>query len=407
MSTEPIHSDLNWINLTPEEGHFHFGYYDRCPFDPSGRLHLALKIPQQERLPDPGETAVVGYVDCETQAFTPVLETQAWSHQLSALMNWLPHKPGTFCFSDMQPDGNEWRPVTRIYHVDDGHIGDIDTHLYNVSWDGKIGGGMDFSRIPRRGYSFARTPMNPDLLQPVDPEVEGIFFVDMDRGSSKLVVSYSDMIKNHPTAYGLEERYWWINQVMFNCDNTRAISLFRSAPTATKLWPWTTDMFTYRIDGSDLSCSLPNPYWRRAISHEVWGRTPREILVDADWRDEGNEYVVFEEGSWPLKAHRISKGLGPQGHLNFSPDGRWLAGDTYGRDGTQTLGLVEVKSGTLCEIGTFKHATPGAEGDIRCDLHPRWSADSRFITVDSIHEGARKIFLLDIEEVATELFSGQ
>ena len=65
MNVETIRPQLDWINLTPEDGHFHFGYYDRCPFDTTGRLHLALRIPQQERLPEPGETATVGYIDVE------------------------------------------------------------------------------------------------------------------------------------------------------------------------------------------------------------------------------------------------------------------------------------------------------------------------------------------------------
>ena len=53
MQTTPS----DWVNLTPEPGNFLFGYYDRCPWDAAGRRHLALRIPQQERLPDPGATA--------------------------------------------------------------------------------------------------------------------------------------------------------------------------------------------------------------------------------------------------------------------------------------------------------------------------------------------------------------
>ena len=57
-----ISEDFDWINLTPEPGHYTFGYYDRCAWDRETLYHLALRIPQQTRLPAPGEPADVGYV---------------------------------------------------------------------------------------------------------------------------------------------------------------------------------------------------------------------------------------------------------------------------------------------------------------------------------------------------------
>jgi hypothetical protein len=155
------------------------------------------------------------------------------------------------------------------------------------------------------------------------------------------------------------------------------------------------------VDGSDLHCTLPDIYWReRGISHQIWGRTPREILVDANWFDRGHEYVVFDESIQPVRSQRLAPGMGPMGHLIFSPDGRWLAADTYAQpDGFQRLALVDTASGALREIGRFRHQTPCAIGDMRCDLHPRWSADGRILTVDSIHAGERSIYAFETAQV--------
>ena len=74
-----------------------------------------------------------------------------------------------------------------------------------------------------------------------------------------------------------------------------------------------------------------------------------------------------------------------------------MAADTYpDAQGVQRLALVEVATGAVTEIGRFRHRAPGAVGDMRCDLHPRWSSDGRLLTVDTIHKGERNISMLDL-----------
>ena len=158
-------------------------------------------------------------------------------------------------------------------------------------------------------------------------------------------------------------------------------------------------MYTVNLDGSDLACPLPHFYWDKMISHQIWGRTPHEVLIDANWRGEGFEYVSFDERGRPLRAARLSRGQGPMGHLVFSPDGQWLLADTYPVNGIQTLALVRAGTGEYRPLGRFRHEQPpDYPVDVRCDLHPRWSADGKLITVDSIHSGERKIYLLRCDE---------
>jgi hypothetical protein len=398
--------NFNWLNLIPEEGHYTFGYYDRCAWSMDNLYHLALRIPQQERLPFPGEPARVGYIDALALRFHEVGETLAWCHQQGAMTLWLKHRPRTFIYNDFIREGMRWRPIARIHSLDAGSVGHLEVPIYALSRDGLWGVTLNFGRIPRRGYSYALAELPLHAPEP-DLDDDGLFLVNMVSGDATLIASYRQFMAAHPFPYDLENVYMWLNHAIFNCDGSRLMVLFRYSPSIMESHPWRTYMYTMQLDGSDLRCSLSDIFWRHgAISHQIWGRTPEEILVDADWggHGHGHEYIVFDETQHPFQAHRISKGMGPAGHLNFSPDGQWMAADTYpDHDGVQRLALVNVTTGEWMEIGRFLHRTPGATGDVRCDLHPRWSEDGTLLTIDTIHEGPRKIYVLDLKPYFSKL----
>jgi len=402
-----IHPHFNWINLTPEQGHFLFGYYDRCPWDAEARRHLALRVGQQQHLPQPHETADVGFVDRREPRFKKLAVTRAWNHQQGAMTLWLAHIPGALVFNDFVQEGDAWRAIARVLDIDGNDVGRYDTHIYAVSEDGQWSAILDFGRIPRRGYSYALAPLSREKLWP-NMDDDGLFLVNMKTGEKKLIVPYRRFFELHPFPYDLEGHYVWLNHTIFNCDATRLMVLFRHE--ATSAGRWRTHLFTAGLDGGDLRCPVPDVYWGcgGGISHQIWGRRPDEILVDAGWCGRGNEYVLLRDAASPRPACRVSNGLGPMSHLVYSPEGRWIAADTYPDGaGFQRLGLVDVASGCITELGRFRHRTPGATGELRCDLHPRWSADGRYLTVDTIHEGGRKIFMLEMEPVFSSISGSQ
>ena len=76
-----------------------------------------------------------------------------------------------------------------------------------------------------------------------------------------------------------------------------------------------------------------------------------------------------------------------------------MLSDTYprGRD-VQTLLLFEPATGRRVDIAVFK-SPPEFVGDIRCDLHPRWSRDGRQVCVDSTDDGTRQVYVVDVSGV--------
>jgi hypothetical protein len=398
-----ISENYEWVCLTPEDGEYMFGYYDRCPWSRDNSLHLALKIPSLSRLPRTGETAEAGFVRRESRKFVKIAETRAWCHQQGAMTLWLDRMKDCFVFNDYFV--KEKKPGARIFNINGSELGRYDLPLYSVSGDGRWGASLNFGRIPRRGYSFADLPLENEPDTP-DTDNDGIFLVDLESGKSKLIAPYGRLIAEHPFPWTLKESFFYLAHITFNCDSSRLMVLLEQIRAKNDLSGGQTCLFTMRIDGSDLICSLPSPYWHDTaagspdrISHEIWGRRPREILIDADWFGKGNQYVVFDESRRTLKAEKISDGLGPHGHLVFSPDGKLMAADTYpDKNSVERLGIVEMSTGAVTEAGRFSHRGASPLADLRCDLHPRWSRDSETLTVDSIHGGPRKIYMLELSK---------
>lgn len=387
MHTQPSLSE-HWRKLSPSDGHYGFGYYDRVPWNHDASLHLALKMPQSERLPVRGEKSIVGVIEQSTGTFHALSETGAWNHQQGAMTQWLHGDNEQFIFNDWDHDAQ--RLVTRRMDVRGKMLQTYDRPIYIVSPDSRWGASLNFSRIPRRGYSYAQAGI---ISEPPMLDDDGIFLTDLSTGHSKLIISYRQMFERHPALFLTEDRHTWLNHIMFNPDSTKLLFLMRHTANIEEPYPWQTHLYTANIDGSALCCPMPDCYWKW-VSHHIWGRTPGEILIDANWQGKGNEYVVFDERVRPIQGMRISRGMGPCGHLIFSPDGQHMLADTYAIEGWQSLALVNCQSGEHEIIGRFAHPTRDVLiEDARCDLHPKWSHDSRLISVDSIHDGMRGIYV--------------
>ena len=393
-----------WRRLTPADGYdYFFGYYDRNPWDRAIRRHLVLRAPHLTRLPLPSETAEIGFTTPEG-GFTPLAVTRTWCHQQGCMSLFLPWNDDSFVYNDYDDDNGM---VSRLFTIGRGVVRTYDLPIYAISPDGKKAVCLDFGRIPRRGYSYALAPLSPDRFPP-DPDADGIRIMDLVTGESELIVSYADMLKVHPARYGTEGRYIWLNHAIFNCDGSRVLWLFRTIDKVTDQ-TWRTYMYTADVGGGDAECILPDLFWRnRGITHQIWGRTPREILVDADWEGRGNAAVVFDESRRPFVSREIAPAWRSPSHMVFSPDGEWLLADScLGIDDRKRRGLllIDPANGNAVELGRFMmNLEPGAPGaDIRTDLHPRWSRDDRYCTVDAFHDGTRGIWLLELAEAQEEL----
>jgi hypothetical protein len=94
--------------------------------------------------------------------------------------------------------------------------------------------------------------------------------------------------------------------------------------------------------------------------------------------------------------------LTSDGHCSYGPDRHWFLTDTYPDRETskRTLLLYRPEDDCRVEIGRF-YSPPEVTGEIRCDLHPRWNRDGTQVCFDSVHEGHRGMYVIDVGDIVS------
>ena len=372
--------------------HHFFGYYGINPWDRTSRYHLALETDFHTHRPLREDVAAVGLVDRSTHQFTPYAQTSAFTFNLQqgSMMHWI----GNATRDDNQGVDteftfNDWENgtlVSRALHPTTGAVRTIQGAIAAVSPTAPHAIGLNYGRMAHcRAVVGYATHSKSDNVE-AQPEKDGLYQLNLQDGSAELVLSIADVIRASADERVVGKRTWF-NHVLFNTDGTRLLFFCRVRQET----GFYTSLWTVNPDGSDLELQIPFGY---RVSHFDW-RTATQILVSSDIVGEMG-FVEFTDGARDFAP--IGSGVLPNdGHASFSPDRQWLLCDTYprGPERLAQLMVYNVAENRKIVLGEFHHEEQFT-GDIRCDLHPRWAPDGKTITFDSVHEGSRQIYLVDL-----------
>lgn len=383
--------DVTLERITPMDGHYFFGYYDNPAWSRDGRYHLCHRVPFIDRLPRAGDIAVIGVIDRSDGSFEAIAETNAWNFQQGSMLQWHPMRLGEKIIYNVW-DGGDYRGV--VQHIGTGARRALSRPIANVDPTGRYAVSINFDRMydfrPGYGYAMRSDPFGAEL----HPEQDGVFLIDLASGESRLVLSLARIWQETGAYFGGHDQKLLINHITFNTDGTRLVLLARNF--AGEEQGWKTAILTVDPDGSDLFRLADYDY----ASHYHW-RDPQHIVFHSGGRelgDAGRQLYVLKDRTAIGEA--IDTGFFLRdGHCSYSPDRTLLLYDSYPDESHyRHLYLYHLSKRRGVRLGSF-YSPPAIHGDIRCDLHPRWNYSGTSISFDSVHEGRRQVYVMDVSRV--------
>ena len=227
------------------------------------------------------------------------------------------------------------------------------------------------------------------------PADDGIWLVDLKQNSAKLLISYDQVVKQFHLD-SMDNAPNWFNHLLFSPDSKRFAFLHRwrtSKVIEGKHYAaHTTRMFTSSINDTKLyPLNLDD-----MSSHYTW-IDDRHIINYSRRFGRGDHYYLYTDQN--DQVDMIGGELfTDDGHCSYSLDCKWMLTDCYPTPENgemRSLYLLDIANNTRCEIGRF-YSDPSIPLPTRCDLHPNWSRDCRKVCIDSIHEGFRGIYIVDV-----------
>ncbi len=365
-----------------------FGYYDKHQFDPTNRYLLGMQVGFNDRSPMPDDEIRLGMIDLQDgDKWRNFGGTTAWCWQQGCMLQWLPGSGEHVIYNARHEDG--YHAV--IQHIHTGEQKKLQRAIYAVSPAGKHAVGVNMNRlgITRPGYGYNGFP-DPygDQNHPQD---DGIYAIDLESGNAKLIISFEEIIQIRHNE-SMDNNKHWFNHLLFSPDGSRFIFLHRWRRMIGDRKSWYTRMLTANPDGSDIHVVADHDM----VSHFIW-KNPNQILAWSREENGEDHFHLYDEQSDTVQV--IGKEvLTRDGHCTYSPDEEWILTDTYpDTNRMQKPMLYRPSDGKLVHLGRF-HLPKEYRGEIRCDLHPRWSRDGKSVCIDSLHSGKRQMYLLDVSE---------
>ena len=416
---------INKVFETPNDGHYFFGYYDKSPLNRDNSKLLACKTSFIDRMPTKDDVLEIGYFEWQkSNKFIKVTETKAWNWQQGCMLQWLaPDYDKKIIYNDRVDN----KFVTVILDIESSKKEILPMAYYAMSNDGKFVLCIDNERHYwfRGGYNYQGIE-NKEKKKPID-ENDGIWYIDIRTKEIKQIITQKELLNIKPLS-NMKNTVHYVEHLMISPNNKRFCFLHRWKIEDGGIYA---RFYTANVDGSDIY--LLNDSGR--MSHFCW-RNDRELLGFGGMENSinklrkyknivkffikpflplyhkiigdrskirelitGDSYILFEDLT--NKKIKIAPDiLREDGHPSFCKvDDSLMITDTYPNPNDEfkeELILFDMLRNEIVSKLKLNHLEEFASSAVRCDLHPKWSHDGKYICVDTLDKGYRSIYVYEV-----------
>jgi Tol biopolymer transport system component len=366
--------------LSDERNESFFGYYDKSPVSPDGK-HIAFHETtgiHSNFSPNPYKPLSIMIFDKEKNEYKKTGTTSAYNWQQGARLMWL--NVSELIYNDFEKESF----VSRIHNVYTGAVRTLDAPVYDCFED-KFALSLDFSRLHELNtdYGYRNTSGS---YRTGELKNDGVYYIDLKSGEKKLIISLDQAINLHHKP-NMKDAEHCFNHIMISPDGKNFIFIHRWYQNNVK----SEALLLCDINGKKVTALTDSDF----VSHFCWHNN--ETVIGYLRHDSfGNSFYRIDINSG--KTELLSKKLLGYGDGHPSVFGNKILFDSYpDRCRMQHLYTYDMIKVEIEEKGSFLSPMKFF-GSNRCDLHPRWSPDERSVYFDSVHEGTRKLYRMDIND---------
>ncbi len=368
--------NFNKLELNSESESF-FGYYDKSPINSTGEFIIFHSSNSSTSLfPDRDKPVDIVLLDIRKDTKKIVFKSKSYNWQQGCRLQWI--NPYEFIFNTYNEENSIYQSI--IYNAKELKVKKVlDLPIYDCYLD-SFGMTLNFSYLGNLAKDYGYFNLHQGSI---DYDSEGLWYLDLKNFTSKLIISFTNIISFGDNAYPKGSNHT-INHIMISPDGKKVIFIHR----------WYVDkrrfdrLILCNCDGTNLRIISSDG----VVSHCYW-LDAQNIIGYFNKKKNGLTYYKFNISTFQFEK------LGPgiidiygDGHPSFL-DNKILF-DTYpDKSSMQTLFLFDLVDYRLEKIAELKHPIK-FNGPSRCDLHPRFGNNSNTFFVDSVYQDKRNLYMI-------------
>jgi hypothetical protein len=374
------HPILNFNNANLES---FFGYYDKSPENETGKyIIFQQSLRKTNKKPSSKIPVQIVLKNIENEKEQIIGKSYSYNWHQGTKLQWLSEE--TFIYNFYDKTAHNYK--SRIYNATENREEAIINSPVYDCFKTEYALSVNFSRLAklRPDYGYRNVNETIDLQYNKN---DGIFYTDLKNNTHKLLISLQQLIDISALS-SMKNAKHKVNHIMISPDGDKFIFLHRWFIKGGKRFD---RLLVANKKGENIRILADEGM----VSHCCWygndtviGFLRQPLYNDSFYKIDVNTLDV------QLLSRKLL-GLG-DGHPSVCND--LMAFDSYpDRSRMKKLFIYNLKNDTLDEIGEFFEPMKYF-GETRCDLHPKWNYDGSKIFIDSVHEGKRNFYEINLNK---------